>query len=123
MAIISVKNLRLRTIIGIFDYEREHKQDIVINMKILFDDSKAAATDNINDTVDYKKMTKKIIAEVEKSEFFLLEKLADFILKIIMEEEKIKTAKIKVDKPHALRYADSVSIVKIAKRKHEQRHN
>ena len=123
MAVIKIKNLRLRTIIGIFDYEREHKQDIIINMKILFDDKKAASTDDINDTVDYKKMTKKIIAEVEMSEFFLLEKLASFILDIIMEDQKVLGAKIKVDKPHALRYADSVAIEKSRKRRNEQRHN
>jgi D-erythro-7,8-dihydroneopterin triphosphate epimerase len=123
MAVIKIKNLRLRTIIGIFDYEREHKQDIVINLKIHFDDSKASSTDNIDDTVDYKKITKKIIAEVEKSEFFLLEKLSDFVLDIIMEDLKIKGATVKLDKPHALRYADSVAIIKTRKRTYEQRNN
>jgi D-erythro-7,8-dihydroneopterin triphosphate epimerase len=117
MALIRIKNLRLRTIIGIFDYEREHKQDIIINIKIYFDHRKAVITDSINDTVDYKKITKKIIADVENTNFQLIEKLADFVLNIIMEDEKVQVAKVKVDKPHALRYADSVSIEAVKRRK------
>jgi FolB domain-containing protein len=117
MAIIKVKNLRLRTIIGIFDWERDHKQDIIINLKLKFDDSKASLSDDINDTVDYKKLTKRIIAEVEQTSFNLIEKLAAYIINIVMEDKKITAAVVKVDKPHALRFADSVCIQKMAKRK------
>ena|SRR3989338_7432688 len=108
--IARIKNLRLRTIIGIFDWERTEKQDVIINAEIEFDGAKAANSDDIKDTVDYKTMNKKIIEAVESSKFFLLEKLADTILKIIMEDRKVIKAKVEVDKPGALRFADSVSI-------------
>ena len=66
--------------------------------------------------VDYKAITKKIIRFVEKSEFFLLEKLASKVLDIVMEDKKVKKAKVEVDKPGALRYAKSVSVTVTAKR-------
>ena len=108
--IIKIKNLKLKTIVGIFDWERTEKQDVIINAEIEFDGAKAANSDNIEDTVDYKKINKKIIEVVESSKFFLLEKLADTVLKIIMEDKKVIKAKVEVDKPGALRFADSVSI-------------
>ena len=108
--IIRIKNLRLRTIIGIYDWERTELQDVIINAEIEFDGAKATSSDNIQDTIDYKTINKKIIEMVESSKFFLLEKLADTILKIIMEDKKVIKAKVEVDKPGALRFTDSVSI-------------
>ncbi len=114
--ILKIENLRLRTIIGINDWERTQKQEVVINLEAEFDGSKAGETDRIEDTVDYKKMNKRIIGVVESSQFFLLEKLVDTILKLVMEDPKIRRAKVKVDKPQALRFADSVSIEASAER-------
>ena len=82
MATIRITNLKLRTIIGTNDWERECKQDILINIKIGFDATKASKSDNIKDTIDYKLLTKRIIGEIEPSSFFLLEKLAKHILEI-----------------------------------------
>lgn len=110
MEIIKIKNLRLRTIIGINDWEREKKQDIIVNIKIAADFKKASQSDDIKDSVDYKTITKRIIVEVEKTNFFLLEKLANFILELIMENKKVISATVEVDKPRALRFADSVSV-------------
>ncbi len=110
MAKIRITNLKLRAIIGIHDWERDAKQDVVINVTIDYDATKAAASDDIKDTVDYKAITKKIIKKVEASAFFLLEKLADQILKIATESPLVKQATVRVDKPQALRFADSVSV-------------
>ena len=110
MATIRITNLKLRTIIGINDWERETLQDVVINVTMEFDASRAAHSDDIRDTVDYKTITKKIITVVEESEYFLLETLTDRILHIAMEDPKISNAAVRVDKPQALRFADSVSI-------------
>ena len=107
---IHIKNLRLRAIIGIFDWERTHKQDVIINARINFDGSQIAESDRIDSTVDYKTLCKRIISVVEESEFFLLEKLADRILQLIMDEPKVERAVVEVDKPLALRFADSVSV-------------
>ena len=114
--IIHIKNLRLRTIIGIYDWERENKQDVVINIKLQFDGRKAAETDDIHETIDYKHITKQIINEVENSQYYLVEKLAESILEIIMTNKKVQKASVEVDKPHALRFADSVSITCSAER-------
>ena len=118
MAIIRITNLKLRTIIGIHDWEQEHKQDVVLNITIHFDAQQACASDNIKDAVDYKAITKKIIQEVEASRFFLLERLADRVLAIVMNSPRVENAAVRVDKPFALRFADSVSVELTKSRKH-----
>jgi len=108
--IIRIKNLRLRTIIGIYDWERTHEQDVVINAEIEFDGTRAAATDKIEHTLDYKDLNKKIITLVEGSKFFLVEKMAQEILNLILKEPQVKNARVEVDKPAVLRFTDSVSV-------------
>ncbi len=110
MASIRITDLSLRAIIGIFDWERTRKQKVVINVEIAFNASKAAKSDKVKDTIDYKTITKKIIKHVEASQYFLLEKLADQVLKIVMEDPKVRSAKVRVDKPGALRFTRSVSV-------------
>lgn len=117
MAVIRITNLKLRTIIGINDWERKHKQDVVINIKIEFDASKSIKNDTITDAVDYKVITKRITKEVEDSNFQLLEKLTQLALNITMEHPHVQKATVRVDKPFALRFADSVSIELSEKRK------
>ena len=107
---IHIKNLRLKTIIGINDWERAEKQDVVVNVEVELDASRATETDRIEDTINYKTLTKRIISEVELSKFYLIEKLADHILNIVLENNKVKRGTVEVDKPQALRSADSVSV-------------
>ncbi len=115
--IIRIKNLRLRTIIGINDWERNETQDVVLNVKIIFDGKRVAETGHIEDTVNYKEVKKRIIDQIEKSKFYLLDKLVSHVLQIVMEDEKVIRATVEIDKPHALRFADSVSISCSAERK------
>ena len=110
MAIIRITNLKLRTIIGINDWEREKKQEIVINIAITIDATKAAASDDIKDTIDYKTLTKRIIKEAEASSYFLLEKLCRHVLDIVLEENLAQEATVRIDKPGALRFSESVSL-------------
>ncbi len=117
MAVIRITNLKLRAVIGIYEWEREYEQDVVINIKIKFDATKACESDTIKDTIDYKTITKRVIREVEASSFFLLEKLTKLILDIVMENSLVTEALVRVDKPQALRFADSVSIELCKKRK------
>jgi len=109
--IIRIKNLRLRTVIGINDWERDLLQDIILNIEFEFDSDAAAKSDDIKDTVDYKTLKRKIIKYVENSKVFLLEKMADDILNILFKDPKVQSAQVEVDKPNALRYTDSVSVV------------
>jgi D-erythro-7,8-dihydroneopterin triphosphate epimerase len=108
--IIRIEDLKLRTIVGIYEWEKENKQDIIINVEIEFDGTKAIETDDITDTIDYKSITKRIITMVEESEFNLIERIAGEAIKIVMENEKVEKASVRVDKPGALRFTDSVSV-------------
>ncbi|MFQ5428422.1 MAG: dihydroneopterin aldolase [Thermodesulfobacteriota bacterium] len=108
--IIRIKDLRLRAIIGCNAWEREKKQDITINVVMECESDKAIANDDINDTTDYREITKNIIEGVEKSNFFLIERLAGFILSMVMKAPGVRSASVEVDKPHALRFSRSVSV-------------
>ncbi len=111
MAKIRVKNLLIRTYIGFNPDELVNKQDVIINLQIETDiPEDALNADEPDGIFDYKIITKKIIALVQEGRFKLLEVLTKSILDVIMEDEKVKWAKVEVDKPHALRFAESVSM-------------
>ncbi len=110
LATIRIKNLRLRTYIGIKTDEVENKQDVVINVKIQYPADSAERSDNMDDALNYRTITKRIIALVEQHRFSLLEKLTADILAIAKEHPWVCFAQVEVDKPHALRFADSVSM-------------
>jgi D-erythro-7,8-dihydroneopterin triphosphate epimerase len=109
-ATINIENLRLRTFIGFNPDELIKQQDIVINALIEFDASAPSISDNEDDTLDYKVITKAIINHVENGKFRLVEKLNADIIEIIMGNSQVLKTEVKVEKPHALRFADSVSV-------------
>jgi D-erythro-7,8-dihydroneopterin triphosphate epimerase len=115
-AIIRVSNLRLRTYIGFNPDEIEKKQDIIINATIRYDAIAASQSDNKQDALNYKTITKRVIEHVEGNSFHLLEKLSSDLLKIAMENPEVQEASFTVDKPNALRFADSVSLTLSATR-------
>ena len=110
-AIIRISNLRLRTYIGFNPEERTKQQDVVINVEI---HHRAAAPalerDEVGAALDYKVISKAIIAHVEEGSFLLLEKLVHDLLGICTAHHSVSKASVTVDKPHALRFADSVSL-------------
>lgn len=111
MARIKVKNLLLRTYIGLKQEEQENLQDVIINFEIDADIPKSAIQEDVADGIlNYRTVTKKIIELVQGNRFKLLEVLTHNILDLIFEAENVKWAKVEVDKPHALRFAESVSI-------------
>jgi D-erythro-7,8-dihydroneopterin triphosphate epimerase len=111
MAKIKVKNLLLRTYIGFNPEELVNKQDVRINFEIETDiPEKALKSDEPVGIYDYKVVTKKVITLVQEGRFKLMEVLTSKILQLIMEDKKVKWARVEVDKPHALRFADSVSV-------------
>ena len=107
-AIIRIKNLRLRTFIGIKEEEIANRQDIVINVVIHYPAEKARASED--DALNYRTITKKIIQYVENNRFSLLEKLTQDVLDIARDHHWVTYAEVEIDKLHALRYADSVSM-------------
>ncbi|MCL1126286.1 dihydroneopterin triphosphate 2'-epimerase [Shewanella surugensis] len=110
IAIIRIKNLRLRTFIGIKDDEMQNKQDVIINASIHYCANKARNSDNMDDALNYRTITKKIISLVENHRFSLLENLTNQVLYIASEHPWVDLAQVEIDKPHALRFADSVSL-------------
>ena len=107
---IRIKNLRLRAIIGIHEWERKDLQDIVLNISMEYDGNRVSETDRLEDTVDYRTVTKRVIQLVQESKCFLLDTLAARILETVMEDERVDKASVEIDKPHALRFTDSVSV-------------
>ena len=109
-AIINITNLRLRTFIGFNPDEREKKQDVVINIEIHYPADTACLSDQVEQAVDYKAITKSVIELVENGRFLLLEKLVADVLEECHSHPSVTFAQVSVDKPHALRFADSVSL-------------
>ena len=105
--IIYIKDLRVQAIIGIFGWEREVRQEVSIDLEMAFDCKRAAKTDAIEDTIDYKKIAKGIIKFVEESEFQLQETLAESIAELVKNKYKVNSLKLRVSKPGALRHAEA----------------
>lgn len=109
-AIINITNLRLRTFIGFNDEEREKQQDIVINVEIHYPANNLCLSDSVDNALNYKVISKRIIQHVEEGRFLLLEKLTSDVLAICSDHPWVSFAQVRIDKPHALRFADSVSL-------------
>lgn len=107
---IHIRDLRARCIVGIFPEERTKKQDVILNITLHADLRKAGASDSIEDTVNYKDVKKKILAMVEASSYQLVERLACRVAEIVLEDGKVRRAEVTVDKPGALRFAESVAV-------------
>lgn len=111
MDIIFLKKLEIETVIGIYDWEREIKQTVVLDIEMATDISKAAASDHIDDTLDYKAVAKRLIQFVGESEFGLVETLTEKIAEIIVTEFKVPWVKIVLNKRGAIRGAEGVGII------------
>lgn len=109
-ATINIRNLRLRTFIGFNPEEMQKQQDVVINIEINYTISEGVLQDQVEDALNYKVITKKVIEHVESGRFLLLEKLVGDVLSICSDHPVINHARVSIDKPHALRFADSVSL-------------
>lgn len=116
LASIRIKNLRLRTFIGIKEDEIQNRQDIIINAVIRYAANRAVQFNQIEEALNYRTITKQLISHVEEGRFALLERLTKELLEIIMKHDQVLAAEVEVDKPHALRFSDSVSVTLGAKR-------
>ena len=109
-AVINIRNLRLRTYIGFNPEEIEKQQDVVINIEIAYAVAESALRDQVADALDYKVITKQVIRHVEEGRFLLLERLVADVLAICSAHPSIRSAQVTIEKPHALRFADSVAL-------------
>jgi len=111
MDIIFLHDLRVETVIGIWEWERKIRQTVAIDLEMSADIRKAAATDSVDDTLNYKLVAKRLQQFVGESSFQLVETLAEKIAGIILEEFNVAWVKVKVDKPGAIRGARGVGVI------------
>ena len=111
MDIIFLRNLRIETVIGIFDWERKIKQTVFFDIEMATDIKKAAASDHIDVTLDYKSLSKAVIDFVEGSDFQLVETLAEKVAELIINDFNVPWLKLTLNKKGALRHADDVGII------------
>ena len=111
MDIIFLRDLRVETIIGIYDWERRTRQIVAIDLEMGTDIRKPAASDSIDDALNYKAVAKRVIQFVEESEFLLVETLAERIAGIVLEEFEVPWVKVVLSKPGAIRGSRDVGVI------------
>lgn len=111
MDIIFIRDLKIEAVIGVYDWERSIKQTICLDLEMATDIRRAAATDDINDTLDYKAVSKRVQEFVGQSSFQLVESLAERICEIVRLEFAVPWVRLRLHKPGALRGALDVGVV------------
>jgi 7,8-dihydroneopterin aldolase/epimerase/oxygenase len=108
---IFIHALKTEAIIGIYDWERQVRQTVLIDLEIGADIRKAALTDSIDDTLNYKRVAKRVLGFVEASEFHLVETLAEHIAMLVLEEFAVSWIKLTLSKPGAVRSSRDVGVM------------
>ena len=107
---VFIRDLAMRCIVGVDEYERREKQDILVHLTMHTDLRKAGRTDLLEDTVDYRAIKKRILHLVEESRFRLIEALAQSIADECLREERVERVEVVVEKPGALRFARTAGV-------------
>jgi len=110
MDTVFIEALEVETVIGIYDWERNIRQKVVLDIEMAFDNRKPAASDKIEDTVNYKAVSKRLIAYIEASNFELVETLAERCAAIIRDEFDVPWVRLRLAKPGAVTGAKSVGV-------------
>ena len=111
MDIVYIEDLRIETIIGIFDWERKQKQTVSLDLQLATDISVAAASEDIEKTLDYKSISKRIRSFIQQSEFLLVETMAQKTAELILEEFAVPWLRLRVGKPGAVTGAKDVGVI------------
>ena len=111
MDIIYIRDLRIETIIGIYDWEREVKQEVSFDLDMAADIRRAAQTDDIQYALNYKSIAKRIISFIQASEFLLVERMAEEVANSVLVEFSVPWLRLRVSKPGALRGSQDVGII------------
>lgn len=107
---VTIKNLLARGIIGVNDWERKRAQNILINVTMFTDTHRAGQTDNLEDCINYSTMSKRLLAHAESVNRLTVEALANDLAKICLEEQAVQKVIVRVEKPGAVRFAESVGV-------------
>jgi len=108
---IFLKELTTETVIGIFDWEREVKQTIAIDLEMSADIRRAARSDSIQDTLNYKAVAKRLLAFIQQSRFQLVETLAEEVARLVLTEFPVEWVKVTLHKPGAIRHSRDVGVM------------
>ncbi len=108
---IFIHALKTEAIIGIFDWERQVKQTVIVDIEIGIDVRKAALSDSIDDTLNYKRVAKRVLAFIESSRYHLVETLTENIAMLIIAEFDVDNVRIALGKPGAIRSSRDVGII------------
>ncbi|MBF1802175.1 dihydroneopterin aldolase [Alloalcanivorax profundimaris] len=111
MDIVYISDLKVDTVIGIYDWERRIRQTVSLDLEMVADISRAAASDHIDDALNYKAIGKRIIQYIEDSDFQLVETLAERVAQLVLEEFGVAWLKLRLSKPGALRGSRDVGVI------------
>lgn len=111
MDIVYIHELKIDTIIGIFDWERTQMQTVSLDIEMATDIAAAAATENIEKTLDYKSVSKRVSSYIEQSEFFLIETMAEKTAQLILQEFPVPWLRLRVGKPGAVTGSRDVGVI------------
>jgi len=111
MDIVFIRGLKAKAVIGVFDWEKQIRQNLVLDLDLRADVVHAAASDTLEDAVDYKAISQRVVEFVEGSEFQLVESLAEAVARIVREEFAVSWVRVRIAKPFAVRTAQEVGVV------------
>ena len=111
MDIVYLNDLRVDTVIGIYDWERRTRQTVILDIEMATDIKKAAATDSIDDTLDYKAVAKRLFSYISETEFLLVETLAENVSGILLDEFQVPWCRIRLNKKGAVRGVRDVGVI------------
>jgi len=111
MDMIYLSQLELKTLIGVYDWERRAKRSVFVDLEIAVDISEAAQTDNVEYTLDYGVLAHRLTELADQSQFFLIEALADHLATVILEEFNVKGLRLKLSKHGAVPSAQDVGLI------------
>jgi dihydroneopterin aldolase len=111
MDIVFIRELKVDTLVGIYDWERRMRQQVVLDLDMGSDIARAAKSDKIEDTLDYKAVAKRVAQFVRESEFQLVETLAEKVAELVMQEFRVPWVKVTLNKPGAVSGSKSVGVI------------
>jgi len=111
MDVVFIEGLQVETVIGIYDWEKKVKQTVSLDLEMSFDNTVPAARDAIEDTLDYKRISKRLVAFVSETHFGLVETLAERCAEIVMKEFGVQWVRLKLSKPGAVSAAKNVGVI------------
>ena len=111
MDIVFIRELRTDTVIGVYDWERDIRQTVVMDLELASNNCRAAASDRIDDAVDYAAISTRVLSFIEGSEFQLIETMAEQVAALIMQEFNIPWLRLRLSKPGAVSQARDVGVL------------